>query len=91
MIEIPTGYRELKKGEYLQDGDVRYSFLASAWVPVPKTKNDKNRIKYNPDSRSARHERPIIRAKGPDMKVESGWVRDKNYKQSNWKGDQDGQ
>ncbi len=61
MIDIPTGYRELKKGEYLQDGDMRYSYLASDWIPVSKTKNDKNGIKYNPDSRSARHERPIIR------------------------------
>jgi hypothetical protein len=61
MVEILIGHRELSKGEYLQDGDMRYSFLVGDWIPVSKTKNDKNRIKYNPDSHSARHERPIVR------------------------------
>jgi hypothetical protein len=64
MIDIPKGYRELRKGEYLEDGDLYYSPLEAGWVKVRHTRNYKYRIKYNPFSKTARHVTPIIRKGG---------------------------
>jgi hypothetical protein len=46
---IPEGCRELKRGEYLEEGDLFFRVHNSTWQKVGRTRNAKYRIRYNPD------------------------------------------
>lgn len=67
-MDIPEGHRELRHGEYLQEGDLYYSYRDAGWMPIVRVRNKTYRIKYDAMSPSARHARPIIRRWGEGFK-----------------------